>query len=292
MDWKEKDSLVVIVRKVLVMAVLLALARPAFADDPLWEIVVGGGALRTPEYIGSARSRNYPFPLIYPVYRGERLRSDSEGVRGLLFSSDKLELDLSLDGHTPVTSEGTLREGMPDLDATAQFGPQLKWQAWADPAKRRYLIVNLPARAAFAVDFENIEHIGFSAFPHVTLYQYFDWFGRIWRLGLSGGALLGSSNYHDYYYQVAPQFATPQRPAYDAEGGYGGTRLIATLVSRTRKNWISLFARYDRLNGAAFEDSPLVEDRGALTFGVAIAFTVFRSKTMVPDKTLIKTRDR
>jgi len=261
-------------------------------EEALWELVLGGGVLQTPKYIGSKQSRSFPFPLIYPVYRGERLRSDSDGVRGLLFTSERVELDVSFDGYTPVKSEGTLREGMPDLDASVQFGPMLKWQAWEDPAKRRYLIVNAPLRAAFAVDFDHVEHIGFTAFPHLSFYQYFDWLGRIWRLGLSAGVLFDSNDYHDYYYRIAPQYATLQRPQYDPSGGYGGARFIATLVSKTDKNWISFFARYDRLNGAAFADSPLVEDKGALTFGVAMAFTLARSKKTVEDKTLIKIRDR
>lgn len=264
----------------------------ASADEPLWELVLGGGTLRTPEYVGSRHDRNFPFPLIYPVYRGEWLRSDSEGVRGLLFTSERLELDVGFDGNTSVRSGGTLREGMPDLDATVQFGPMLKWLAWEDPQKRRLLVVNAPVRAAFAVDFDHVDHIGFSAFPHLTFYQYFDLWGRVWRLGLSAGALFNSGEYNDYYYKVAPQYATATRPAYDPDGGYGGARFIATLVSKTNKNWISLFARYDRLDGAAFESSPLVERSGALTFGVAMAFSVLRSKTMVRDGVLIKVRDQ
>lgn len=275
----------------LLMLCLFLCTGAANADEPLWEIMLGGGALRTPEYIGSKQNRDFPFPLIYPVYRGERLRSDTEGIRGLLFTSERLELDVSFDGHTSVNSGGTLREGMPDLDATIQFGPMLKWLLWENPAKRRVLIANAPVRAAFAVDFDNIDHIGFSAFPHLTFYQYFDLWDRVWRLGLSAGALFNSNEYNNYYYQVAPQFETAQRPAYDPGGGYGGARFIATLVSKTNKNWVSLFARYDRLDGAAFENSPLVERKGALTFGVAMAFTVKRSETMVPDGTLIKVRD-
>jgi len=264
----------------------------ARAAEPLWEIAVGAGALRTPQYTGSSRHRTFPFPIVYPIYRGERLRLDYEGVRGLITSSDRFELEMSFDGVPPVESGGTVREGMPDLDATVQFGPMAKIVLSSQPERRRLFLLNLPARAAFAVDFDNIQHVGYSAFPHVTMYQFFDWLGRNWRLGLSGGVLFQSAKYNRYYYNVDPTFATDNRPAYDSGGGYGGARLIATLLTRGERDWLSFFARYDYIGGAAFSDSPLVENRGALTVGVAYSYFVARSSTVVRDDTLIKVRDR
>ena len=123
--------------------------------------------------------------------------------------------------------------------------------------------------------------MGFAGSPHLTFYQGLDFLGRTWRLGLSAGLQFGDRELHEYYYQVESEFARPGRDEYDARSGFGGTRFIATLVSRTDKTWISLFARYDRLDGAVFEDSPLVERSDGLTVGFIYSWFVARSNRTV-----------
>ncbi len=270
------------------MGAVLAIGVVAWVCDaraeelPLWELAVGGGVLSVPEYRGADRTRTVPFPFIYPLYRGQRLRIDDEGVRGILYESRRIRFDISADANTPVESDDTsVRAGMPDLDPTVQLGPMLQVRLWTNPEARRTLFLNLPARAVFALNSSGIDQVGYTFSPHLTLYQWFRFLGRPWRVGLSGGLEFGSDKLHEFYYQVDPEFATPTRPAYDATGGYGGTRFIATLVSRTDKSWISIFARYDRFDGAVFEDSPLVERSDGLTVGFIYSRFVARSKKTV-----------
>lgn len=263
---------------------LAFMATPAIAETrPLWEISVGGGGLRIPDYPGADESQSFLFPFVYPVYRGRIMRVDNEGVRGLLFTSDRVKFDLSLDASIPVDSQDNdARQGMPDLDASLQFGPSLEIKLWEAAQGRQRLSLNLPVRSVFTVG-SSVDSIGFTGSPHIKYLRSVWWLKRRWRLRLSGGLEFGSKRYYEYYYGVAPEFATAARPAYDADGGYGGTRFIFTFHSRhpKGKNWISVFARYDRLDGAVFEDSPLVRRSDGFTVGLIYAHFLVRSKRTV-----------
>ncbi len=268
----------------LVIATVCATAVVHAEELPLWELALGGGALQIPEYRGSNDNRQIAFPFVYPVYRGDFLRVDDRGVRGVFYVTDRAELDISADANTSVNSDDTsVRNGMPDLDPTVQFGPIVQLRVWPEQPSRQVLLLNLPVRSVFAIG-DSVRQVGWTASPHLTLYKRVDLFDRRWRLGLSAGLEFGDNDYHDYYYRVNPEFATDSRPAFDAGGGFGGTRFIATFVSRGKKSWMSFFARYDRLDGATFDDSPLVERNDGLTFGFIYARFFARSKRMVEVK--------
>jgi outer membrane protein len=48
-----------------------------------------------------------------------------------------------------------------------------------------------------------------------------------WNLGMLAGPLFGDKRQHAYYYNVAPQYATAARPAYEANSGYAGMQYLA-----------------------------------------------------------------
>lgn len=274
-------------RRAAPVAILsLAVVASAFAAElPLWEIGLGGGALTVPEYRGAPRNRDYAFPVILPFYRGSILKVDEDGVRGVLHQTPRFVFDISFDGTPPVDSDRNgLRTNMPDLDATLHIGPMARFRLWGEASPRRSLWANLPVRAAFSVSTDNVEHVGYSASPHLTYYRHLGWLGENWRLGLSAGFEFGDGGLHDYFYSVTPEFAGVSRPAYDADGGYAGTRLIATFLTRTDHWWISLFARYDGVGDAVFEDSPLVGRHSGVTAGFVITRLVAQStRTVSPD---------
>lgn len=147
--------------KPLVTTMLLS-ALPLLTAEkrlPLWEFGVGAGAIHFPDYRGSDRSQAYLLPVPAIVYRGERLKVDRDGLRGLLFDSERLVLDISLDGAVPLDSDqnGT-REGMPDLDATFEIGPSPKLTLHqGEPLELR---LNLPYRFVYASDFRHINSHG------------------------------------------------------------------------------------------------------------------------------------
>jgi len=268
--------------KVLLFTVLLW-TLPVHAElRPEWELGAGATAFTLPDYRGSDESRAYLLPFPYVVYRGDKLRVDRQGARGMLFESDRVELDLSVSATPPVdSSKNRARQGMPDLDPTIEVGPRLNLILLRDRPAERALTLRLPLRAAIATDFSHAEGAGLVAYPNLSLDARPVLFGGKWNLGLQAGLLYGSRHYHQYFYGVDPQFATPERPAFEARGGYSGAAAVASLTRRMGKFWVGGFARYDSLKGAAFESSPLVRQDYALMAGVAFAWVFVESDRKV-----------
>jgi outer membrane scaffolding protein for murein synthesis (MipA/OmpV family) len=102
-----------------------------------------------------------------------------------------------------------------------------------------------------------------------------------WNFGIGAGPMFAARKYHQYFYSVAAQYATPERPAYEARGGYSGGQLISALSKRFPKYWVGAYIRYDTLQGAAFEDSPLVKQKYYLAGGIGIAWMIRQSTHMV-----------
>ena len=95
------------------------------------------------------------------------------------------------------------------------------------------------------------------------------------------GPIWATRRQHNYFYGVAPQYATAERPAYAAKGGYSGSQFIVALSKRFDKTWVGAFIRYDTLSGAAFEDSPLTAKRSFAAAGVGVSWVLDESKTRV-----------
>ncbi len=93
---------------------------------------------------------------------------------------------------------------------------------------------------------------------------------------------MAGSQYHNYFYEVTPQYATPQRAAYRTESGYSGSRITVSLARNTKNYFLGFFARYDNLNNAEFVDSPLVETENYFIFGIAFSWIFTASSEHVP----------
>jgi len=102
-----------------------------------------------------------------------------------------------------------------------------------------------------------------------------------WNAGLNIGPLFGNRKYHAYYYEVDPVYATANRPAYRASGGYSGTVLVGSMSRHFGRLWVGGFIRYDNLSGTAFHDSPLLETDHSLMGGIAIAWVLKKSEKTV-----------
>ena len=272
--------------KCVLVAALLASAALGLAargePRPKWEAGAGATGLRLPDYRGSDEAREYAFPLPYFVYRGPTMRFDRDGLRGVLHESDRVEFDLSVAGALPVKSDrNRARAGMPDLDPVLEIGPKLNLTLWRDRPNERRLDVRFALRGVVATDLTHAKDAGAVFYPHL----YFDsrptFLGGKWDFSAQLGALYGSERYHQYYYGVAPQFATPQRSAYEAPGGYSGVTSATSLTRRFGKLWVGGFARYDALDGAVFEPSPLFRKRQYFAAGVAVAWVFAESKEQV-----------
>lgn len=269
-----------IVRSMLLLAGLFA--GGAFGDErPLWELGIGMSALSFPDYRGSDQSSLFPIPFPYIVYRGTLLKADEDGIRGAFFNSDRIELNLSLGASVPVNSnDNRARQGMPDLQPTVEFGPSLDINLWRTRDRRYKFDLRLPVRAAVTV-IGGMDYVGWEFSPRFSL-DVTDVAGLPgWKLGLLAGPIYGSERSHEYFYAVAPQYATAERPAYDARAGYAGSQFLMSVSKRYPKYWLGAFVRWDSLKGAVFADSPLVRSESYFAAGIGIAWIVKKSSTRV-----------
>lgn len=252
-------------------ASMAAAVAPSNPPEKRLEVGLGVGALVTPDYRGSKTYRNYVAPVPYVIYRGKIIRSDREGVRSDLFRSDQLEFTLSLAASIqPDSDKNERRVDMPGLDSTLELGPALNINVTGDTLREKWMLT-LPVRAVITLGQGSPEHIGWLAEPQLS-YRFrrgsWNWTFRI-------GPSFASNDYHEYYYGVESSHVRPDRPLYDARGGYSGFNTQVAVSRRTDKLWYGFFVRYYNLNGAHFMDSPLVEvDQGG-SGGFAISWILY-----------------
>ena len=255
-----------------------ACSSGAHADPkPLWEAGLGIGVLSFPDYRGSDQSRVYPVPVPYFVYRGDFLKADRDGVRGEFFNQKYVELNVSVNATIPVTSnDDRARRGMPNLRSTFEIGPSLNVHLWRASDGGTKLDVVLPLRAPITVE-ASPQFIGWNFSPRLNLDVRNIGGFTGWDFGVGAGPMFAARKYNQYFYSVAAQYATPARPAYEAQGGYAGGQLISALSKRFPRYWIGAYIRYDTLAGAAFADSPLVRQKYYLAGGIGIAWMIRQS---------------
>ncbi|MBL8325540.1 MAG: MipA/OmpV family protein [Rubrivivax sp.] len=265
-------------RAALVLGLAVAGPAAAAAEPPpaLWELGAGATLLRMPHYRGADQSRTWVLPIPYAVYRGEVLRADREGARAVLLDRGRVEFDLSVAASAPTRDgENRARAGMPALEPTVEFGPNLK----LDLARHGDLraVLHVPVRAAFALG-TTWRHAGWAASPHLAL----DGIAGGWDLGLRAGALWGDRRLHGLFYGVDPLYATATRPAYHAPGGSAGHQITVGGSRRFGSLWVGAFWRHDSVAGAAFESSPLVRRQENRMFGFGVSWVFATSSQPAP----------
>lgn len=264
---------------VLFLLAVCCMPHPALAilpdnsNLPLWEAGIGIGGVHMPDYRGSNESRAYAFPIPYFVYRGDKLRVDRRGVRGLVYHSGNFDVNISGDLGIPVNSDkNQARRGMPDLDVAFHLGPSLDYLVYDDAIAGESLILKLPVQLVTVTDLHSISTQGWFSFPHVNYLKHY--YGT-W--GMAFGPTFASREFHDYYYGVNSNFATAQRPAYQASGGFSGIRFSMSYARRIDKYWFGVFARYENLRHSVYRDSPLVLKEHSLVIGAGFSWILFES---------------
>ncbi len=265
---------------------LALLALPAVAEQlPLWEAGAGISVIQFPHYRGSDESKFYALPIPYFVYRGEFLKVDRQKIRGLFFKRDWAEIDMSFGASVPVKSdENEARRGMNDLDPTLEFGPTFNLHLHKSANENIALDLRLPLRTVFATDLSYLKQTGWVFEPRLNLDLRNTFIGPGWNVGVLAGPMFGTRKNYQYFYGVDNAFATTQRPAYNAKGGYGGAQFLVALSKRYPKYWIGGFASMTNISGAAYEDSPLVKKKNTFAAGIAISWVFKESKQMVEAK--------
>jgi len=246
---------------------------------PLWEIGAGFAAIDFPVYRGADERKFYLLPVPYFTYNGEILQVSRERVRGLIFKRDRVEMDVSVNGSVPARA-AIARQGMPDLDPTLELGPSLNFHVLYTEDKKSTLDIRMPLRTVIASDFSHFRHAGWLFQPQLNL-DFHDIYSGGWNIGLVGGVIYSDRRYHGYFYNVEPQYATAERPAYTASGGYSGTQFIFAFNKRHEGYWTGGFMKFDSLKGAVFTGSPLVKSKEYFTVGFAITWILDKSDKLV-----------
>ncbi len=254
-------------------------ATPRSAIQPLWELGLGVGGLRLPHYRGSDQSHTLLLPVPYAIYRGKIFRATREGARAVLLNSERVDIDLSVAASAPTSSgDNRARAGMPDLAPTVAFGPNLNLTLARGTTWKFDL--RLPVHAVFTLQ-RHAQTLGWTASPVLNL----DLVWQGWDVGMQAGPMWASRQYHAYFYDVAPAYASATRAAYSAPAGNAGWRWTAGASRRYGQFWVGGFVRGDSVGGAAFESSPLVKQRSAFSVGLAMSwiFAVSDERVAIDD---------
>jgi outer membrane scaffolding protein for murein synthesis (MipA/OmpV family) len=264
---------------VLVMG--LSIASASAEQRPELELGVGVGMVNFPIYRGAEERRSWILPVPYFDYNGDKLQINRDRMRSRLFRNDRMELDFSVSGSVPVSSENTTaRKGMNDIDAIIEVGPLINYHLYYDERKETNLDLRFPLRAVLPVRPYRIDHQGWIFQPALNLDLRNVWQSR-WNMGFQAGLVYGDQAYHQYFYDVAPQYATATRPAYSTTGGYAGSQFTTSLSRRMGNAWMGGFVKWDNLSGAVFEDSPLVTRKQSFSLGFAVSWILYSSEKMV-----------
>ena len=264
------------------LCVLILVTGAVQAEEkPLWEAGIGVAALSFPAYRGSDQTNNFVMPVPMFSYHGDFFKADRHGIRASFFDSDFIDLTVSMALAPPASSsEIKARKGMSDLEGTFEIGPQIDLTFWRSENKARFVKLLLPLRAAITVE-GSPQNVGWVFHPKLNM-DMTDLPGLPgWNLGLLAGPVFGNQRQNAYYYSVAPQYATLERPAYEANAGYAGMQYTMGFSKRFPKYWVGTFLRYDNLSGATFENSPLLKQKDYFAAGLAITWVLGESSTRV-----------
>lgn len=240
-----------------------------------WTMGAGLGVFDYHHYPGAKKTRQLLLPIPYFTFHSPKLEID-RGIKTFLYDSDRVVLDISADFALPVDSDDTLaRQGMPDLDLMLQVGPSVEFllnrQRNAHTKKYFDIRFEIPVRAALAIDFNDVDAIGYLLEPRFSFNHR-----RAGFTGLAHKATLGfkfaSRDFHSYYYDVAAAFATATRPEYKSNAGFGGAFAKYSISYKTDNFVYWVFIRYQSLRGAEFVDSPLVLQKDYYFIGAGFAW--------------------
>lgn len=245
-------------------------------EKPLWEFGIGVAGVYNPDYLGADQETDYILPIPFINYRGELIRADRDGIRGFIYESEKLNLNLSFSGSLPINSkDNRSRDGMADLDLMLEAGPTLQYQLFKND---RYLLrADWPIRGGFSVGNKFMAYQGWTTNPR--LHHEMDL--NHWKLTTTFGPVFSNSRYHGFYYDVGRQDVRPGRDYYQSDNGYTGTRLSTGIKRRIGDYFVAGKLTYYNLDGASNEDSPLVKKNDYFGVSVVLVWVFSQSNTMV-----------
>lgn len=241
------------------------------AAPPLFESGIFVGSAVIPDYPASDQSRNrtIALPLIY--YTGDIFRSEeSDGTRFRIFNSKKIDFDLSFGGSFATdTDSNYARQGMPALDWTLEIGPRFLYYFFKEKTIGQVRL-GIPVRTAVATNFTTWRSIGNLFSPTFQIDKYNFLFENL-NFYFFTNLTYTDEGEADYFYQIDPQFQTPERSQFDAKGGFWGYDMSLAFKYTWNKKSVIIGSRYSDLSGSANSKSYL--HRSSINWTHIIAFS-------------------
>ncbi len=247
---------------------------------PQWEIGVSGVALTRTAYPGSDTYFSRAVLLPYVIYRGDHLRVErgSSGYRAIRTPS--YEFDIGFSGALGASSDKVqARRGMETIGHMIEFGPRFNWNITDRRQNGRWRL-EMPLRAVFDVSHQ-FRGRGYSFEPEL---QYDRALTSKWRYSTGLSSVFGSDKLADTFYQVRPEQALVDRPAYDAKAGLLAWRLYASTSYFPNRD-LRLFAnlRIESVVGAANQTSSLVRRKTAPSAFIGFSYSFMQSERKATD---------
>jgi len=253
---------------------------------PLYEMGAGLLSVSFPDYPGASHNRQVSFPFPSLSYRGDILRSKAdEGVRGRFINRRYVELDFSADGSLASDiKDNKVREGMPDLDTVLEIGPILIFHLkQATLSNQLQVDFHLPLRYVFSTDLSSVRQLGVTINPFLKL-KVKNLFHHEDLLQFTIGMKYASEGLQDYYYEVAPQYQTAQRPAFDAQPGLmeqSMSLLIFQPITLKKGLWIFGGLIRGNFKHVVNRDSTLLAKDINTSLALGIYYNFYRSSSYV-----------
>ena len=248
---------------------------------PLWELGLAAGGFYTPDYPAAEKNSLHGLILPYVIYRGDFWRLGKDSIlKGVFIDNDFVEFDVSVAASFNSNSnDNNARRGMPDLDYLFEVGPQLKIKLGDFQGGKTELL--LPIHAVFSTDFSRIDHRGFIIKPTIT-YKKRNIFDSPIAMYSSVGVSFATQKLHEYFYAVEPQFATPTRHAYEADGGYLGSRIsIGLSYGITERIQAYVAGGIGYYGGSANANSPLFRQKTNEYINAGLTWSIIQSDMRV-----------
>ncbi|MGA1826409.1 MAG: MipA/OmpV family protein [bacterium] len=251
-------------------------------ENALWELKLFSAVAAFPEYRGSDEYSVYGLPFPYFIYRGECFQSDEEGLKGVFLESKFHEIFISFSGNPPVTSDSSVKRGMPNLDAILEMGPVFKWY---------FNSIDAHDPIYFEIDIRSASSLNFDSGLNTRYQGQHGDVSVNWNINnprqlegleiyLHAGLDFSDSLYNQYFYDVEEKYVLPDREYYKSDGGYAGFFLSVAMEKVLSPSFtIAAYLGWDNLTGAVFEDSPLVTDTNYIVAGCAVIWKIMESKT-------------
>lgn len=252
-------------------------------DRRKWEAGFAAVGFSVPAYPAAEENRVLALPSPYFVYHGRVLRSDDRGSRLRRRLTPNVELSVSGGGALAADSDDTeARRGMPDLGYLLELGPNLRL-SFDGTSPTSGIELNLPVRGVISIGDGGVNWRGALFAPELA-FEERCLFGRPISMRTSLTTEFASGGLQRYFYDVAPEYATAERPSYRSEAGYLGSSLGTRLSIPLRQGMRMFLAlRYYNYDGAANQDSPLFRSEHGYSIAMGFTWSLWRSSERALD---------